>query len=175
MSHQRLPAGSGLRGGQFAASPRSEAPTSLAANRVSDQVVVDGTTFHRRRDGVYPNWPYAMRFQANRPLTDDETSRFAGWVGYAYRSTVAGESSGAPDRDSPCSFVVSADTTKTRRDDLGVALEEFEEQLPATIQDGSPVRKTDRSGPGTAGTRLVEGFDDPRLRFEIYYDDVTHD
>ncbi len=113
-----------------------------------------------------------MRIQANRALTEDEKSRFAGLTGYAYRATISGESLGYPDSDSPYSFVVSSDMTKSSRDDLGVGLEEFEDQLPRMIQEGSPVRKTNRAGAGTAGTRLVEGFNDPTLTFEIYYDAV---
>lgn len=113
-----------------------------------------------------------MRFQANRELTEDEKQQFAGLIGYAYRSAVRGEPIGSPISDSPYSFVVSADTTKSRRDDLGQALEEFEDLLPEIVQDGSPVRTTNRSGPGTEGTRLVEGLNDPNLKFEIYYDDI---
>lgn len=145
----------------------------VQAGQVFDQIEVEGWgTFHRRRAGVGADTPYAMRFQANRKLSDDENRRFAGLVGYAYSATVAGESLSDPYPDSHYSFVVSADMTKSRRDDLGIALEEFEEQLPIMLQEGSPVRKTDRKGPGTAGTRLVDGFNDPDLKFEVYYDEV---
>lgn len=145
----------------------------LQAGEVFDKVESDWGTFHRRREGVHPGTPYAMRLQANRPLSDAEKSQVAGLVGYAYRSTIAGESLGNPESDSPYSFMVGADMTKSRRDDLGIALEEFEERFPQMIQEGSPVRSTNKSGPGTAGTRLVEGFNDPALKFEIYYDDVS--
>jgi len=67
---------------------------------------------------------------------------------------------------------VSADTTKSARDDLGVALQAFEDMLPTMIDEGSSVRKTDRAGAGTKGTRLVEGMREPDLEFEVYYDDV---
>jgi hypothetical protein len=153
--------------------PMSSTSPEVQAGKVYDTVVVESagysTTFHRRRDGVFADWPYAMRLQANRPLTDDEARQFAGLVGYAYRSTIAGESIGMPEQDTPYSFVVSADMTKTQRDDLGMALEDFENTLPGTVRDGSPVRKTDRAGSGTKGTRLVEGLGEG-LRFEVYYD-----
>jgi hypothetical protein len=61
--------------------------------------------------------------------------------------------------------------TKSSRDDLGMGLEDFEEALPQILSEGSPIRKTDRSGPGTKGTRLVEGFG-ADLAAEIYYDDA---
>lgn len=145
----------------------------IQAGAVRNKVLsVDGsTTFTRRRDGVFPSEPYQMRFQTSRPISDGEMHQMAGAIGYAYASKVRGESLGEPVRDSPYSFVVDADTTKSRRDDLGQALEEFEAQLPGMIHDGSPVRTTDRNGP--AGTRLVMGLGDPDLMFETYYDHVA--
>lgn len=147
----------------------------IQAGAARDKVLsIDGsTTFHRSRDGVYPSEPYKMRFQTSRPIDDGEMHQMAGLIGYAYASKVRGESLGEPVRDSPYSFVVYADTTKSRCDDLGEALQEFEEQLPAMIHDGSPVRTTDRNGP--AGTRLVLGLNDPDLTFETYYDSVVRD
>ena len=148
---------------------------AVQGGAVFDSVSVDDQVFHRRRDTVFPGEPYAIRLQANRPLTDDEARHVAGAMGYAYRATVAGEPLGMPQRDTPYSFVVSADTTKSARDDLGVALEAFEDMLPTMIDEGSSVRKTDRAGAGTKGTRLVEGMHDPDLAFEVYYDDVYDD
>lgn len=140
---------------------------------VADNVVSpDGTIFHRRRDDVYPREPYRMRFQADRPLSDEEMQHLAQLIGYEYRASVRGEPMGAPERDSPYSFMVFADTTKSSSDDLGMALERFEEGLPTTVTQGSPLRSTNRSGPGTKGTRLVEPFGDVHL--EVYYDDVYY-
>jgi hypothetical protein len=127
--------------------------------------------FYRRRPGVFGGTPYAMRIQANRPLNDEEMRKMAGLMGYAYRATIAGEPIGSPMRDSPYSFVVSSDMTKSSRDDLGMGLEDFEESLPRVLAEGSPIRKTNRAGAGTQGTRLVEGFGSD-LTFELYYDDV---
>lgn len=138
-----------------------------------DEVDVPGYgTFHRRRDGVYPDFPGAMRFEANRDLTDEEARRVAQLVGYRYAATVAGEPLGWPDRDSPRSICVSADSTKTRRDDVNQAFEEFEDDLDAFLVEGSPVRTTNRAGAGTKGTRLVEGLGDPDLKIQVYYDTV---
>jgi hypothetical protein len=145
---------------------------AVQTGHVFDTVDVGETTFHRRCDGVYPQWPGAMRFQANRPLTDDDMTRMAQIVGYNYAATVAGESLDLPERDSPYSFILGADMTKSRRDDLGIALEQFEENLPGMLCDGSPIRKTNRAGAGTKGTRLVDGFAEPDLVVHLYYDDV---
>jgi hypothetical protein len=194
MTQKRQPKGTST-GGQFALDVNRESTVLLAAalmmstspevqsGKVFDTVAVidqyeingqwrDSTTqFYRRRPGVFAGNPYAMRIQANRPLSDEETYKMAGLMGYAYRATIAGEPIGGPMRDSPYSFVVSADMTKTSRDDLGMGLEDFEEMLARVLAEGSPIRKTDRAGAGTQGTRLVDGFGDD-LQFELYYDDV---
>lgn len=144
---------------------------------VADEYIMNGqrhtsfTTFHRVRDGVFAGTPYAMRIQASRPIDDDEMLVMAGLVGYTYRSTIAGESIGRPERDSPYSFVVGADMTKSSRDDLGQAIRDFEDTLPTMIAEGSPIRKTDRAGKGTKGTRLVNGLGED-IGFELYYDDI---
>lgn len=143
----------------------------LQAGEIFDKVIdADGTVFHRRRPGVFAGTPYAMRIQANRPLTEDERHQFASLVGYTYASTIRGESLGDAHPDTPYSFIVAADMTKTRRDDLGLGLHEFETSLPENLQEGTRVRTTNRTGP--IGTQAVEGFHDPDLAFEIYYDDI---
>lgn len=153
----------------------SRHPDIQAGGIVNDVAVNDGvmtTTFSRSRPGAAPREPYAMRFQANRPLTSSETAIVAALVGYAYRAEVRGEAMDLPAQDTPYSFIVGADTTKSRSDDLGQALQRFEAALPALLRDGSPVRTTDRAGAGTKGTRLVPGLRDPNLKLQVYYDDV---
>ena len=174
-ARDRIRAGMNTAAAQHGLVPPAPVPVehpAVQGGAVFDSVSVDDQVFHRRQDKVYPGEPYAIRLQANRPLTDDEARHVAGAMGYAYRATVAGEPLGMPHRDTPYSFVVSADTTKSARDDLGVALEAFEDMLPTMIDEGSSVRKTDRAGAGTKGTRLVEGMHEPDLAFEVYYDDV---
>ena len=158
--------------------PNSNDPRAQAGDVLNRIAVVDPeypndtpTVFHRRRDGVFAGTPYAIRIQANRPLDAEDVKKMASLLGYNYRSTVAGESLGWPVRDTPFSFVVSADTTKSSRDDLGMALEEFETNLPDMIQNGSPVLKRGSRGK-VAGERTIDGFKDDDLEFELYYDDV---
>lgn len=146
----------------------------VQAGEVFDRVVhPDYGTFHRRRDGVKPAEPQAMRFQADRPLTDDEVQQAAQIIGYAYKADVAGEPIGDPERDSPYSFVVTADSTKSRRSDPAQALLDFEEDTEEMLYEGTPVRQTTREGWWTQGTRLVEGFRYNPPNFEVYYDSVT--
>lgn len=132
-----------------------------------------GTVFHRSRDGVTPSWPDAMRFEASRDLSDDDDiHKLVQLIGYSYRTSVRGESLRGFTRDSARSFIVAADASKSRRSDVGEGFEEFEADLDEMIRDGSLERTTNRSGPGTKGTRLIEGFGENDLRFEVYYDDV---
>jgi hypothetical protein len=51
-------------------------------------------------------------------------------------------------------FFLGTDFTKSRRDDYGDALSGLWDML----RDGSPVRKTDRAGVGTKGTRKYQGI-----------------
>lgn len=150
-------------------------PTVQSGQVVNRIETADGTVFHRRRQGVYPNWPSHIRIQGNRPLTDGEVRQAAQLTGYAFRAALHGDEPVAhPERDSPYSFIVRADSSSSRSDDIVAAFDEFEQQLPTTLTEGSPVRKTDRQGPRTAGTRLVEGLG-AGLTFEVFYDEVTGD
>lgn len=133
----------------------------VQAGEVFDNVTVDGTTFSRRRDGVYPTAPYALRIQADRPLDDEQMLTLAGVTGYAMATAGRGEVMSDPERDSPYSFVVHSDTTKGGR---YRHLDRFEENLGTYIEDGgSPIRKKD-------GLRAIEMPNAPKI--EIYYDSV---
>lgn len=147
-------------------------PRILLGERFDTVEGKDGTIWHRRRKDVYAGEPYQIRLQADRELTDDEKHQAAQLLGYGYASSVRGEGLGAMDSDTPFSFSVFADTTKSRRDDLGEAITDLEMDLPSIMENGSPLRKTDRAGVGTKDTRLVEGFGPNAPRFEIYYDSV---
>ena len=48
-------------------------------------------------------------------------------------------------------YLFSIDSTKSNRDDLGDAIIDFSEYL----EYGTPIRKTDRAGVGTKGTRAI--------------------
>jgi hypothetical protein len=50
-------------------------------------------------------------------------------------------------------WLFTMDMTKSGRDNVGMAMDGFRDHLAV----GSPVRTTDRSGPGTKGTRAVPG------------------
>ncbi len=84
----------------------------------------------------------------------------SGCIGYALKQTIAGESLSEPTSIDETPFFISLeffyDSTKTQRDDPDF-IEAFE-QAKAMVIEGTPVRKTDRAGEGTKGTRLVDGL-----------------
>lgn len=136
----------------------------------------DGTVYRRWNpaelaDEHFPWESHAMRFQASRPLTDEELNHIAGAVGYGYRVTIDGELGQRPLRDSPYSFTIFADATKSRRSDLAAAFEDFPEELQKMVTEGSPVRTTNRAGVGTKGTRLIEGLGPNAPQLVVYYAD----
>lgn len=137
-----------------------------------DTVTVDGRTFIKAGATAWADWPDGVRIEADRELTNDEIRRMAGVFGYAQRSILRGaEGVTGPYRDGPNSFVMYQDATKTFSDDTGVTYSELEETLPTWMKEGTPVRKTDRSGTGTKGTRLIDGV--PDVNISIWYDSVV--
>ncbi|GEL48830.1 hypothetical protein CHO01_39460 [Cellulomonas hominis] len=122
--------------------------------RVLDVVEVDG---YGRFTRITPDSPLDadlgyLRVQVDRDLTTDEATRqLAALVGYRW-AAVGGEPIAQVHQDSPNSIIVYADATKTRSFERVAA---FLTEVGDTIREGSPVRVTDRSGPGTLGTRLV--------------------
>lgn len=142
----------------------------VSAGEVFEHVIDrEGTVFSRRTESRFADAPYAIRLQADRELTDDEIHHIAGLTGYSYATAGRGEGISSPERDSARSFIIGADTTKGR---VYRNLDVFEDNLDTFIREGSPVRKTDRSGPGTKGTRLVEGLGDKAPKIELYYDNI---
>jgi len=131
----------------------------------------EAVTFYRRKEGVYAGEPYHIRLQANRKLNAEDIKNMASLLGYNYRTTVADERLGWPKQDTPYSFVVFADMTKTSRDDLGMAVEELEENLPVFLKEGSPILKKGSRGK-VAGERAIHGFNEKDLQVEVYYDNV---
>jgi hypothetical protein len=139
----------------------------LIAGEVFDTVEsADGQAFHRRREGVFPDAPYALRIQVDRPIDSGDLSKMARILGSAYATTGWNEGLGWPEQDTPFSFIVSADTTKGR---AYRNLDKLEENLATYMVEGSPVAKTNR-GRTPKGERYVEGFGESTPKFELYYE-----
>ena len=142
--------------------PRVAPP--LAADGFRSRFTWEGVVFRRLPEVDADT--YYLAFQADRPLTDAEVEHFAHVAGYGWRAEVRGESLGHPVRVDESTFVVLADSTKSRSDDVGEAMARFAGALPTLVSEGTPVRKTDRAGAGTAGTRAIDGMGD--LRFAVF-------
>ncbi len=113
---------------------------------------------------------YEVRVTFNRELSSDEISRASGALGYAFRASLAGESLSEPTVMQNVEYRTvleyDYDSTKSQRDDP-----DFDAAFLLAhryIEEGTPVRKTDRAGKGTQGTRLVEGIGgDIDIRFFV--------
>ena len=57
--------------------------------------------------------------------------------------------------------IFDVDWTKSRRDDLYDVLTDPARGLLAFLHDGSPIRTTNQAGPGTQGTRKLDGLPGP--------------
>lgn len=134
---------------------------------IEDEIKFNGETYTRIDENNHMDQPYAIRVQVGKELTGEEAEKVSQLFGYDYAKT-GGERGNSFEQDSPNSIIVYADTTKGRAyQHLG----EFMEELPNTLENGTPVRKTDRAGAGTKGTRLVDGMGD--VGYIEFYADNT--
>lgn len=111
-----------------------------------------------------------IRVILHRHLNSDEIGRVAGCIGYALRQELAGEEMTEPYviqsvRAGQTILLFGYDSTKSRRDDPD--FDRAFELAGRYIVEGSPLRKTDRAGAGTKGTRLVSGIGKCRVEFAV--------
>jgi len=137
----------------------------VRAGEVFDQVEYDGITYNRSRDGVYPTDVYSMRFQFSRELNEDEAKLARDLIAYAWASRIRGEQLSDEDQDTPFSIVIGGDSTKSRSDDTGFALSQWEDMVREYISEGTKQKDESLRIPPV----------DPGLTVEIYYDNVAGD
>ena len=101
---------------------------------------------------------YEILVRVDRNLDDEEISRLSGCLGYALRAEMRGERLSDPEVVDWGTLHYWYDSTKSRSDDTWQAADRALTVAPDYIQNGTPVRKTNRGGVNTAGTRLVEGI-----------------
>ena len=110
-----------------------------------------------------------IRAVFGRELTDEELSRASGAIGYSLRIYMAGEELGLPEVTSapgaPTVAVYGYDSTKSRRSEADPI--EALQVAVNYIADGSPIRRTNRAGLNTKGTRLVEGIGKVPVTFAV--------
>ena len=128
---------------------------------------------------------YEIRVDVSQRLDENEIALLSGCLGYALREQVRGEDLSIPNAEEviagvqvpssmthhgapPLGAVVglrlyySYDTSKTRSDDP--LFNEAFRKATEYIQNGTPRRKTNRSGPNRMGTSLVKGIGRVPLR-----------
>lgn len=134
---------------------------------IENEVKFNGETYTRIDENNHMDQPYAIRVQLGTELSEEEAERVSQLFGYDYAKT-GGERGNAFEQDSPNSIIVYADTTKGR---AYQKMDEFMEDFKYTLENGTPIRKTDRAGAGTKGTRLVDGMGD--VGYIEFYADNT--
>jgi hypothetical protein len=111
-----------------------------------------------------------IRAVFDRELTVYEVLKVAGALGYALREHVVGEELSLPRvaipvEDGTTVLEFEYDSAKSRRSERHDA-DAFDAASQYVIE-GTPVRKTDRRGPGTQGTRLVNGIGPIKVEFLV--------
>ncbi|WP_034419464.1 hypothetical protein, partial [Deinococcus frigens] len=110
-----------------------------------------------------------ITLRVGRILTETEVAQVGGCLGYALRVYVAGEDLGEPEgvayRDGQTVIRYWYDSTKAQRSDPDP---QHAFQVAATfIFEGTPVRRSNKAGPLTAGTRLIDGIGPVALAFSV--------
>lgn len=110
-----------------------------------------------------------ITLRVGRALSDAEVAQVGGCLGYALRVHVAGEDLGEPESVvRSCGQTVIHywyDSTKAQRSDPDP--QHAFQVAAGFIVEGTPVRRSNRAGPGTAGTRLIEGIGAVALAFQV--------
>ena len=129
-------------------------------------------------EALSPECPFtALRVLCDRRLDDSQVSRLAGCLGYAFQATLNGPELSAPVAarvDPPAGsgiraaftlveFAYDARLSGRTAPDYVEAFAKAREY----VQDGTPVRTTNKAGSGTHGTRLVEGLGVVNLSFYV--------
>lgn len=144
---------------------QSAIPILNAAQETPWRPVPDGTTGSTLLACDFA----AIRVVCDRRLALPDIGRLAGCLAYALKATLAGEELGEPSVEFACSpggsvaFTVvefAYDASRSIRTEPD-PIEAFRMAREYALTGGTPVRTTNREGPGTQGTRLVEGLSAP--------------
>jgi hypothetical protein len=116
---------------------------------------------------------FQIRAAFDRVLTTEQSQQASGAIGYALREVLHGDRLSEPRMmvfASPSGSLYTvleydydSNTIISSQPDPPRAFERASQY----IVEGSPLRLTDRSGPGTAGTRLVQGIGPVRVTFSV--------
>lgn len=110
-----------------------------------------------------------ITLRVGRVLSDAEVAQVGGCLGYALRVHVAGEDLGEPESVTRAGGQTVIhywyDSTKAQRSDPDP--QHAFQVAAGFMAEGTPVRRSNRAGPGTAGTRLIEGIGPVALAFTV--------
>lgn len=110
-----------------------------------------------------------IRATFGRELLEGELFGASGAIGYALRIYMAGEELSLPRVVSapgqPTVAVYGYDSTKSRRSEADPI--EALQVAVSYISEGSPIRRTNRAGVGSRGTRLVQGIGQVAVSFAV--------
>lgn len=110
-----------------------------------------------------------IRITTTRTLTDEESVQVTGALNYAMATYVGVEELTATRVVHGKTYsIMEFDTDSRERRRTAPDYSEAFREAERFIREGSPVRKTNRAGVGTEGTRLCEGIGEIGLKVEVY-------
>lgn len=145
--------------------------STLSVGEVPATVTADGEPFWLAHEHVLPDAPTRMRVQIDRLANEDEMIHIRDLLAYRYTQTVGSgrDPIGNIDPDTAFSFIVDVDSSARWE-----SAPRFLDGIDRILSEGSPVRSTDKAGPGTSGTRAIEGFGAGAPKVCVYFNDALH-
>lgn len=131
--------------------PPVEAPILTEAELVAQLDAQCGPSW--LADGAHGPYGYDLAIYTAQPT---DPAQVLSLLAYLWAGPMRGESIGDQTPEVLIEghlYLFSVDTTKSGRDDVLWAWDDHKHW----IVEGTPVRKTDKAGPGTKGTRAVDG------------------
>jgi len=142
----------------------SSSDSRVQSGEVFDKVEHDGVVYTRLTDNNYPSEPYQFRLQFSRELSDEEMTHARDLAAYAWAVDVRGETLELePEKDTPFSFVIFGDTTKSRRSDSDSAVQDWKDTMSSFFTEGTKQKDESKRIPPV----------DKELTFELYADSVA--
>lgn len=131
----------------------------IEAGQSDDVIFRDGQRMMKEGSPGFDNYEfYNIEIHLPDGVPDDEDTKdqIASAVAYAASISHRGENLGCAVQGRIINL--AHDSTKARTSSFHG--DDFRENLATIITEGSPVRKTDRAGEGTKGTRAIQGLGD---------------
>lgn len=137
------------------------------------QPALDITGFSEVFEDDLPDHITVIRVVVGKALTPDQARAVGGGIGYSFAKSVRGDARiSEPNivaKDAGSTTIEFTTDTRLhgRSSDQSLDFEDTFETALEYIRNGSPVRKTDREGANTKGTRLVQGIGNVDITFYV--------